>query len=130
MHIEVDLSKCIYCKTCELVCSFVKTGEFNPANSLIKVFRDGVSDIGYHVCKQCKDPKCAKACKYSALERKGKIVTLNRKRCIDCGKCYIACPYHAIWRVQDKAMKCDVCLACVRHCPRHAIKVVFDDPKS
>jgi len=130
MHIEVDPNKCIYCKTCEMVCSYVKTKEFKPSSSLIRIFREDVSNIGSHICKQCKQAECVKACRYSALKQGTKIVILDRKKCVNCGRCYVACPYHAIWEVDGKAMKCDVCLACIKYCPRFAIKVDSNDPKS
>jgi Fe-S-cluster-containing hydrogenase component 2 len=129
MHIAVDNDKCIYCKTCEMVCSFTKTGRFQPSNSLIREYRKDVSTLGTFVCKQCRDAECVKACKYGALKQGEKIVELDRDKCVNCGACYRACPYNAIWGVGGKAMKCDLCLACIRACPRFVIKVDFNDPK-
>ena len=36
-HIEVRMEKCTGCRLCELACSAVKIGEFNPRSSRIKV---------------------------------------------------------------------------------------------
>jgi len=130
MHIEVDRDKCIYCKTCEMVCSYVNMKEFKPSSSLIRIYRNSVSELGSYVCKQCKEAECVKACKYDALKQGKKIVVLDRKKCVNCGKCYSACPYNAIWEVNGKAHKCDVCLACIKYCPRFAIGVDFNDPKN
>jgi Fe-S-cluster-containing hydrogenase component 2 len=129
MHIKVDNKGCIYCKTCEMTCSYVKTGKFQPSNSYIREYRKDVSTLGTYVCKQCKEAACVKACKYGALTQGKKIVELDKSKCVNCGACYRACPYSAIWEVNGKAGKCDVCLACVKTCPRFVIKVDFNDPK-
>lgn len=57
----VDADKCTGCQTCELVCSMVRSGEYNPEKSLIKVMRNAELDVSIPVisvqCDFCG--KCA-----------------------------------------------------------------------
>jgi len=64
---------CRGCRSCQLACSFAKTGTFNPARSMIVMERhlaDGraapmIKPIGCDLCGG--DPVCANACKYGAI---------------------------------------------------------------
>ena len=44
-HIEIRMEKCTGCKLCELACSAVKTGQFNPRESRIKVALVDIPEI-------------------------------------------------------------------------------------
>jgi len=64
---------CRGCRSCQLACSFEKTGAFNPGRSMIVMERDlsggrvapMIKPIGCDLCGG--DPACAKACKYGAI---------------------------------------------------------------
>ena len=64
---------CRGCRSCQLACSFEKTGVFNPGRSMIVMERDlsdgrvapMIKPIGCDLCGG--DPVCAKACKYGAI---------------------------------------------------------------
>ncbi len=74
-HIEVKMEKCTGCKLCELACSVVKTGEFNPRDSRIKVCLVGIPEIPVPVildhCDYCfGSPVCVRFCLPKAIEWK------------------------------------------------------------
>ncbi len=60
-----DPDKCDGCGICELVCSYVKEGAFNPSLSRIRTVRlDHVANMAI-ACRQCEQPKCFEACNKS-----------------------------------------------------------------
>lgn len=68
-------NKCYGCKTCELICSFHRTGEFKPSASSISIIRDHVNGIWEWIlndtCDMCKNEReilCIKFCKYEAIK--------------------------------------------------------------
>jgi len=74
-HIGVRMEKCTGCRLCELVCSAIKTGEFNPRGSRIKVCLVGIPEIPVPVilenCDYCfGNPVCVRFCLPKALEWK------------------------------------------------------------
>jgi len=122
----VDLNKCVDCGICSLVCSFYKTGKFNPKNSYIKIIRKNVIEKEYITCKHCDPPHCAQACPENAIEVKNGIVVVNKAKCVGTGKCVEACPFNAIWIINGKASKCDLCGGdpkCLKACPKGAISL-------
>jgi Fe-S-cluster-containing dehydrogenase component len=56
---------------------------------------DGFSFIKRH-CMHCVDPACVSACPASALTKDPKtgIVSYNKKACIGCRYCQVACPFN------------------------------------
>jgi len=69
----VMAQNCRGCRSCQLACSFEKTGTFNPGQSMIVMERnlkDGrvapmIKPVGCDLCGG--DPACARACKYAAI---------------------------------------------------------------
>ncbi len=64
-----DSGKCTNCGLCEIACSFVKFGTFNPERAYIQVDRKGPTE-GYEVsftedCDACG--YCWSVCKFDAL---------------------------------------------------------------
>jgi Fe-S-cluster-containing hydrogenase component 2 len=125
----IQPEKCTGCRTCELVCSFVKTGEFNPARSRISVF--SFEKVGFStpvVCQQCSNAACMQVCPVGAISRNegtGAMV-VDSGKCLRCKMCTIACPFGATIydSVVDIIAKCDLCNgdpACVKFCPSGAI---------
>ena len=71
-HIEGLVDKCTGCKLCELACSAVKMGDFNPRNSRIKVVLVDIPEIPVPIlldsCDYCfGNPTCVSVCLPQAL---------------------------------------------------------------
>ena len=66
----VDGEKCTGCKVCELICSMVRTGEYNPQKSCIRVLRNMELDVSIPVidatCDFCG--KCTEWCFQEAIK--------------------------------------------------------------
>lgn len=96
------------------------------------VFAYYVSDA----CNHCADPACVKVCPTKAHVKhldKGGLVLIDESKCIGCGACATACPYHApqLDAKAQKMRKCDGCIdrlekgllpICVEACPHRAIE--------
>ena len=91
----------------------------------------------YHVslaCNHCEHPECMHVCPTSAMHKNELgLVVVDEKRCIGCGYCTIACPYHApsIDPILQQSSKCDGCSdrvvegknpICVDACPLRALE--------
>ncbi len=81
------------------------------------------------LCNQCETPACVQVCPVGATYQTADgVVLIDRKWCIGCGYCVMACPYgvrffHPVYKVADK---CNFCYhriskgmktACVQACP-------------
>jgi Fe-S-cluster-containing hydrogenase component 2 len=130
LHIDPD--KCTGCLQCELACSHVNEGVFNPAKSRIKVFN--FHDQGRMVpytCTQCDEAWCLHACPVDAIVMN--VATGSKDVledvCVGCKVCTIACPFGTVNYNVDtgKVIKCDLCggdPACAKACPTEAITYV------
>jgi len=125
----VDIEKCTECRACELKCSFVHFGLFNPGKSGIRIVSDWPELPRARVCIQCEEPACLPACPTGALVlTKAGVVEVVHELCIGCGLCVDACPYDGIWLdpLSDIAVKCDTCAGrfeCVATCFAGALSV-------
>lgn len=87
------------------------------------------------LCNQCETPACVQVCPVGATyQTKDGVVLIDRKWCVGCGYCVMACPYgvryfHPVHKVVDK---CNFCYhritkgmetACVQACPFGARKI-------
>ena len=65
----VDGEKCTGCQVCELICSMVKTGEYNPQKSCIRVLKNIELDVSIPVIETTCDfcGKCAEWCFQEAI---------------------------------------------------------------
>lgn len=90
----------------------------------------------YHVslaCNHCDRPECVHVCPTGAMHKNElDLVCVDAKKCIGCGYCTVACPYHApsIDRFTKQSSKCDGCASrvergeqpvCVEACPLRAL---------
>ena len=58
--------KCTYCQLCQLSCSYLFTGFFNPAQAKLKVvWNEGARITFSEDCSGCGE--CARACLYGAI---------------------------------------------------------------
>lgn len=136
--IVFDTKKCICCHSCEVACQlendmppglqlrWVKShisGEFPSSD-----FRS-ISTACFH----CNDPACVSACPAGALHRRADgVVEHVRSRCIGCGYCVQACPFHVpkFSPAHHTMRKCSFCIqridngkgpACVAKCATGAL---------
>ena len=133
--ITVDPEKCVACRTCELVCSLVKTGECNPKEARIRVVM--FDEEGFYtptMCFQCEEAWCAQTCPASAISKDAETgaVLVDEDRCVGCRMCTMICPFGQVFVSKNtgKSSKCDLCSgdpACVRFCPTEAIKFEKSD---
>lgn len=99
---------------------------------------DGVvpTAYAYHIslaCNHCERPECVRVCPTGAMHKNGlDLVCVDAQKCIGCGYCTVACPYHApsIDRFTRQSSKCDGCAdrvargarpVCVEACPLRAL---------
>lgn len=146
-----DSTKCVGCRACQVACkkrqSFTPTGddprydmptELNSKNlTLIKLAKDGnKTSFVKRQCMHCYEPACVSACLVSALQKEvNGIVSYNKKKCIGCRYCMIACPFNVpAYEFESSdpyVIKCDFCKdiitgggipECANVCPAGAIK--------
>jgi len=134
--LQIDPAKCTGCKQCELACSWVQTGTFQPSRSLIRVHVfDEQASYAPYACLQCSEAWCMQACPVNAIDidrETGAKIVIDEV-CVGCKLCVIACPFGTIFydKQTDRATKCDLCAgdpACAHACPTGAIAVAEVDP--
>jgi len=121
--------KCIGCRTCEIICSFNRTEEFNPQSAAVSVTSYDEAAVSVPMmCMQCEDPSCMKVCPVGAIYRADTgAVIIDDKKCIGCKMCVSACPLGNITysSKQKKLIKCNLCGGepkCAEFCPSGAIQ--------
>jgi Fe-S-cluster-containing dehydrogenase component len=143
-----DKNRCTGCQRCEINCTLINDGKIEPFVSRIKVSRNlffGVvgPKIAYakedgqygnlimnpETCRQCKDPACAIACPMKAIvadEKNKGARTVVEEKCIGCGTCTQACPWHlpTVDPETSKSTKCILCGTCAKGCPTSALKLI------
>lgn len=123
--IEVDLSKCTGCRSCETACAFFHSGKVSRHIARIRVmhiYENGID--GPVVCTQCKERFCLE-CPVDALQigEQGQIIA-SPTICTRCGGCVTRCPIGAIELYDDIIYVCDLCGGnpkCVDTCTEGAI---------
>lgn len=136
MMLKIVPEKCTGCMQCELACSWVQTGTFQPSQSLIRVnVFDEEASYAPYTCVQCDEAWCMTVCPVNAISidasTGAKIV--RDALCIGCHLCTVSCPFGTVWTLpqNDKAAKCNLCggqPACAVSCPTAAIEIA--DSKS
>ena len=125
----IDPGKCTGCKQCELACSYIKEGTFNPSKSRIRVF-DFHTEGRFvpYTCTQCDEAWCQQACPVDAIttDPVTGVKQVHENLCVGCKVCTIACPFGTInYSVSSgKVTKCDLCGGdpeCAKACPTEAI---------
>jgi len=115
--------RCSGCRLCEIACSLHHEGWMWPEASRIRVFMLFPGVEYPHLCSQCDDYPCVKACSVEALtvDEKTKAVLVDREKCTGCGLCITACPGEVpfLHPKDNKATICDLCGGdpeCVKVC--------------
>lgn len=142
-----DSSRCTGCRTCMMACmdyhdlpagrKYRRVIDFEGGQTTLNA--DGTvstSAFCYHVslaCNHCNSPACIHVCPTGAMHKdENALVWVDTHRCIGCGYCTIACPYHApsIDPNLNQSSKCDGCTTrvsqglapiCVEACPLRAL---------
>lgn len=128
-----DPEKCTGCGICELVCSAVKDGAFNPLLSRIRMVRtEPFFLINMSIaCRLCEDPKCVRSCPKKALraDEETRVIIVDEDRCDGCSWCVQACEFGAMILHMDnkRVVACDLCgldPKCVYYCPKEALALM------
>ena len=122
-----EMSKCIGCFTCMLICAGVNRKNHSLEKSCIRVRTSGGLSGRFValVCHACREPECADSCPSDALRRrKGGGVILDPSKCIGCRRCEKECILHAIGYDKDKRKPiiCHHCGVCARFCPHGCLE--------
>ena len=143
-----DNTRCTGCRTCVMACKdYHDLGSDMAYRQVIDYengfwTRTGPDDVvahdvlAYHVslaCNHCSAPVCVQVCPTGAMHKdERELVWPDHRKCIGCGYCTMACPYHAphIDQRLKKSVKCDGCTSrianlqqpiCVEACPVRAL---------
>ena len=129
-YIVTDSEKCTGCGICELACSGVKTGAFNPLSSRIRTVWVEPLFTTSIACQLCEDAKCVSSCPRKALKKDldTGVIIVNDEDCDGCCWCLQACEFGAITFLMDKKKVaiCDLCGSdpkCVLYCPKNALEL-------
>jgi len=135
-RIKFDSERCIWCRSCELMCSLHHEGECSPSLARIRVFPNLFeAEVEGYVCGQCEEPECLRACPVGAIRMnpETRSYIISEDQCTACGLCAEACPHNIDNNViffnpaRNVYVKCDLCSGdpqCVAICPSEALKLV------
>lgn len=142
-----DNTRCTGCRTCVLACKDYRNLDAERTFRRVIDYEGGTWEQGtddtwsqdafaYHIslsCNHCNSPVCTQVCPTGAMHKDELgLVWPDVHKCIGCGYCTMACPYHAPRIDEDlkRSSKCDGCrervaegLApiCVEACPLRAL---------
>ena len=124
-----DMTKCIGCQTCVLVCAAANKADHSPEKSAIRIRTTGGMPTGIVaiVCRGCAEPACMEACPAAALEKRpGGGVLLTEEKCYGCRKCVAACSVRAVNFDKDtqKPIICTHCGVCSTFCTHDCLQMI------
>ncbi len=135
-RLHVAAGRCTGCRLCEAVCSVQHFGVTNPEKACLRVeVSEDANTFTPMVCRQCRKPRCIKACPRQAISRNPRTggIDLNKAACDGCGKCVEACPFQVL-RLDGGSglpLVCDLCQGrprCAEFCDAGAIVFAADKP--
>ena len=128
--LRITPERCTGCMRCELACSYMQTGTFQPAKSVIRIspFEAHTSYAPY-TCTQCAEAWCLVACPVEAITISPVGAKVVRDDMCVCKLCTIACPYTAPFSTIPTPRKPLSVIsvrgpACAEACPTAAIEYV------
>lgn len=136
-RIAFDDKKCVWCRSCELICSLRHDDQCSPALARVRIFPNLFeAEVKGHVCRQCEEPRCLQACPVQAIRINADagVPMISERECIGCGSCAEACPYNTegtiIFRHPSRNVyvKCDLCSGspqCIAICPSGALEYML-----
>ncbi len=135
MPLKFKLSDCTGCKLCQLACSAVHDGVFNPEKARLKMTHEynskGIKIRSSH-CIMCG--KCEEVCPTGAITSNGRWMVVNRDKCDGSGLCVEACPTNILYLDTDeKSIICDLCDGdpeCIKWCPKDVITLWEKEPQN
>lgn len=142
-----DSSRCTGCRTCTMACADYNNLPTGHRYRRVIDFEGGTTTLdsngcvatdawAYHIslaCNHCANPACVHVCPTGAMHKDDQgLVSVNTQRCVGCGYCTIACPYHepSINPELKQSSKCHGCSErlsqgknpiCVDACPLRAL---------
>jgi carbon-monoxide dehydrogenase iron sulfur subunit len=124
--LKLDADKCTGCGICQLACSAVKEGAFNPRLACLQIhsrYEKGDLKIEGEFCDLCLD--CVEICPTEAITVKNGVLHISQKLCNQCGLCVEACPHGIIHLAPSgRLLLCNQCGGspqCIIFCPHQAI---------
>ena len=95
----IDLRKCIGCQSCAVICKEVNRLPAGKWRRIIDCGENQFSNrqrlIAHLSCMHCRKPPCLEVCPTKATYRRPDgIIAIDYSKCIGCGTCIVACPYH------------------------------------
>lgn len=151
MGLLYDATLCVGCRACVVKCK--QANELPPdrleldgvtydapvdlnatTKNIIRLYTEG-NAFSYVKggCMHCVDPACVSVCMVGALKKQPGtgVVAYDKKLCIGCRYCQVACPFNVPkfeWaKAVPRIVKCELCRhrmegpACAEVCPRGAI---------
>ncbi|MDR2499451.1 MAG: 4Fe-4S dicluster domain-containing protein [Treponema sp.] len=157
--VMADLEKCTGCRACEAACFAAhQNGALKTVGTVtaplipnLYLTRTGFGTMPVQ-CHHCENAPCLQSCVSGAIFRQDGAVVVNRRKCIGCKNCAMACPFGAIAMLGAAEVaeiaavfggegvpkeqggvkyvnKCDLCIgrdtpACAAACPNEALRLV------